>query len=83
MALILNKKNLKMDNLVEIFSVAKIYQLQSEVTFIKNQICKFESDIKRLKNRQTVLENQLSCNKNLQSNLKQAKLIWNNKRTSK
>ena len=64
-----------MDNLIEIFSVVKIYQLQSEVTSIKNQICKFESDIKRLKNRQTVIENQLSRNKNLQSNLKQSKLI--------
>ena len=83
MALILNKKNLKMDNLVEIFSVAKIYQLQSEVTCIKNQICTLESDIKRLENRQTVIENQLSRNKILQLNLKHLKLIWNNKRTSK
>ena len=79
MALIVNK----MDNLVEIFSVAKIYQLQSELTSIKNQIDKFESDIKRLKHRQTVIENQFSRNKTLQLNLKHLKLIWNSKRTSK
>ena len=79
MALIVNK----MDNLVEIFSVAKIYQLQSELTSIKNQIDKFESDIKRLKHRQTVIENQLSRNKTLQFNFKQLKLIWINKKTLK
>ena len=83
MALILNKKTIEMDNLVEIFSIAKIYQLQSEVTFIKNQICTLESDIRRLKNRQTVIENQLSRSKTLQLNLKHLKLIWNSKRTSK